>query len=330
MPKDIILTSGEQALGMGDAFMLAPTLLELSKNFEVRHIASQQSHKILKRLASENIKIYDLNEQGHFFTNDHVAAYNFHYYSVKNTLRNFGCHAINVIRQIADLPPYTDELPEIPIDLETERRVFRLMKTLKRPIVVTQPNVSFWNKMIDIHQQIEICDRLIQMGYTVIQIGNDVPEEYIHPLGINLINRNTLDHSMALIKYADLFVGTDSFGQHCAASMKTPSVVLWCGTSPTDFGYDFFSNIWYPHIVPCQLKCGRPMRWLYDYDYSNPDDWNSRTENGWVCPTKFCSKAISIDDVMQAVNKELEIGGNRDWKFRNYVYNQNSNSSPEL
>jgi hypothetical protein len=102
--------------------------------------------------------------------------------------------------------------------------------------------------------------------------------------------------------------------------------VIFCGTSPEDFGYDFFSNIWYPDQIDCVRKCARPQRWLFDYLYKNKDDWSSRSEEGWCCPHKSCSKAIKIEDVMVAVEKELTIGKDRDWRFRNYVY-KNSNSS---
>jgi ADP-heptose:LPS heptosyltransferase len=320
--KEIVLCSGDDALGIGDGFILAPTLLGLADKYQVRHIANNQSYPILKKFENKNLKIYNLNEQGHFYTNDHVNAYNLVYWRIKNSLRGFGCHAINLTRKIADLPPYTDILPEISIDPRIEKQVSTFINTLKRPIIVTQPLVSFWNKMIDAKQQIDIVQNLIDKDYSVVQIGNNIPNEYIHPDAINLIGRNTIDHSMGLIKGADLFIGCDSFGAHCAASVKTPSVVLWCGTSPEDFGYDFFSNIWYPDQVNCQKKCARPLRWLYDYSYTNPDDWSTRDEVGWCCPHKSCSKAIWISDVMLAVDKELKIGRNRDWRFRDYKYSK--------
>ena len=318
--KDIILTSGDNALGIGDGFILAPTLLELAKTYQVRHMASNQSYEILKRLGSENLRIYNLNEQGHFYTNDHVNAYNLIYWQVKNSLRGYGCHAINLTRKIADLPPYKNVLPQIPIDPKIEEQVINYLSDFKRPIVVTQPLISFWNKMITSSQQFEICEKLIRKKYTVIQIGNNVSGEYLHYQAVNLINKNSIDHSMALIKHADLFIGCDSFAQHCAASMGTPSVVIFCGTSPEEFGYDFFSNIWYPEQVPCQKKCARPMRFLFDYSYKDPNDWSTRDEIGWICPDKKCSKAIKIDDVMAAVDKELTIGRDRNWNFRDYKY----------
>jgi len=62
------------------------------------------------------------------------------------------------------------------------------------------------------------------------------------------------------------------------------------------------------------------MRWLYDYDYKDKNVWNSRSEVGWVCPIKLCSKSIKTEDVMSAVEKELQIGRNRDWRFKDYKY----------
>jgi len=258
--KEIILTSGDDALGIGDGFILAPTLLGLAEKYQVRHMASNQSYSVLKKIENKNLKIFNLNEQGHFYKNDHINAYNLVYWRMRNSLRGYGCHAINLTRKIAELPPYTDILPKIPINQRTEKLILNYLNSLKRPIIVTQPLVSFWNKMIESWQQVAIIDGLIDKGYTVIQIGNNIPNEYLHIDAINLIGKNTIEQSMALIKGADLFIGCDSFGQHCAANTQTPSVVIFCGTSPEDFGYDFFSNIWYPDQVLCQKHCGRPMR----------------------------------------------------------------------
>jgi ADP-heptose:LPS heptosyltransferase len=181
--------------------------------------------------------------------------------------------------------------------------------------------------MIEPYQQQEIVDKLLNLNLTVIQIGGPgISEPYINSKAINLINKTTIEQSIAMIKYADLFVGSDSFCQHAAAFTRTPAVVYWAGTSPKDFGYNFFSNIVYPDIVSCQNKCANPMRWLYNYDYKDKNIWNTRSETGWVCPTKICTKAIKIDDIIVAVNKELEIGHNRDWSFKNYEYTNSTSS----
>ncbi len=61
-------------------------------------------------------------------------------------------------------------------------------------------------------------------------------------------------------------------------------------------------------------------KWLYDYNYKNRDQWNSRNEAGWICPNKICERAITIDEVVTAVEKQLSIGKDRDWTFYDYKY----------
>jgi len=62
-----------------------------------------------------------------------------------------------------------------------------------------------------------------------------------------------------------------------------------------------------------------PQRWIYDYEYKNPDQWNSRSEVGWICPNKLCERVISVDEVVAAIDYQLSIGKNRDWSFRDCV-----------
>ena len=170
-------------------------------------------------------------------------------------------------------------------------------------------------------KQVKIVEDLLKKDYTVIQIGSaGLPSNLINDKAVNLIGKTSLEQSMALIKNADVFLGCDSFGQHCASFMKTPAVVMFCGTSPEDFGYPFNSNIFHPEVAFCQYNCGRPMRWLYDYQFSNKDYWNSRSEVGWICPNKICERAITVDEVVSAVEKEIKIGKNRNWTFYDYKY----------
>lgn len=179
--------------------------------------------------------------------------------------------------------------------------------------------MSYWNKMIDVGKYHNIVNELNKIG-TVIQIGSTVPPHMIHKDSLNFINQTSLEQSLGMIKYADLVVACDTFVSHASAHLKTPAVVLFCGTSPEDFGYPFNSNIWHPEIAYCQTKCGRPTRWLYDYTYKDKNNWNSRDEAGWVCPSKICEQSITVDEVIEAAKKELLLGKSRDWSFYDYKY----------
>lgn len=320
LTKPTILCTSETAMGMGDGVMLLPTIRELAKKYTVKVICSWPSYSIVNKIGDgHNIIVHNMNDQGHFYDNDHIKAYNLIYWNVNNTLRGLGHHALNMIRKCAELPIINNEmLDDIPIINYEEEQMRKFLNSLKRPIIVTQPFVSYWNKMIDSQKHLRIVNELRKIG-SVVQIGGGVPDHFIHKHCTNLVGQTNIDQSLAILKHCDIFVGYDSFLQHAAAALKTPSVVMFCGTSPEDFGYPFHRNIWHPEIAFCQKKCARPMRWLYDYSYENPDDWNSRHESGWVCPYKLCDLAITEDEVINAVIEELKIGRDRDWTFRDYT-----------
>lgn len=62
------------------------------------------------------------------------------------------------------------------------------------------------------------------------------------------------------------------------------------------------------------------IKWLYDYDYKDNNFWGSRNEAGWSCPMKLCEKAITVDEIMNAVEHELNKGKDRNWNFYDYKY----------
>lgn len=313
-----VLAVLDRAMGLGDGVMVLSTILDLSKKYDVRVLCTEQSYNIVKHIKSDKIEVFGMNDQGLFYNNDHIRAYNLIYWEVYNSLRSFPNHALNMIRKCGGLEPITKKdkyiLPEIPIDPNIEKRVLSFYSSLVRPIIITHPFMSYWNKMIENWKHLEIVKNCSKFG-TVIQIGGNVPPNMISPNGINMVGNTSLEQSFALIKYADLVVGYDSFIQHAAAHLKTPSVVMFCGTNPTDFGYPFNINICHPEIALCQSKCGRPMRWLYDYDYKDPKHWNTRSEAGWICPIKLCEKSITVEEVIEGVRTQLKIGKDRDWYF---------------
>jgi len=313
----------DKAIGLGDGVMSIPTVLQLSKTNETRVIASPPSYQILIAYADGlRLKVYDMNEQGYFYKNDHFAkdSLNLIYWDVFNSLRNFGCHAINAMRYCANLDPIDHEiLPHIPIMTEIEDKVMNFVKCLPKPIIITQPFMSYWNKMIDINKYHKIVKALSKIG-TVIQVGRKLPDNMVAKDGINLIGETEIFESLALLKAADVAFLPDSFLHHAAALTKTPTVTYFCGTSPEAFGYPFHINLFHPEIASCQWKAGRPMRWLFDYTYKDRNRWDTRSEEGWICPHKLCEKAITVDEVVEAVKIRLKYGRNVNWEFYDYKH----------
>lgn len=140
MIKQTVLTTGDKALGLGDAFILTPTLIGLAKKYNVRHIATNQSYNILKYIENDSdLKMFNMDKQGHFYDNDAKDIFNLVYWDYHNKLRGFGCHAINACRKIANLEPFNDILPEINIPKEIDQKTKEFIDSLEKPVVVTQP-----------------------------------------------------------------------------------------------------------------------------------------------------------------------------------------------
>ena len=167
------------------------------------------------------------------------------------------------MREIAKLPLYTKKdkntLPELPISESVLNKIKLTLNPLPKPIILTHPLVSYWNKMMSSQKYTTIVNQLTKIG-TVIQIGTNVNPDLICSKAINLLGQTSLEETLAFIKLADVIFCGDTFIQHAAATLKTPSVVFFCGTAPFEFGYPFFSNLFHPLEVPCQVKCGRPLR----------------------------------------------------------------------
>lgn len=322
MSKLRILCTIDRAMGFGDAVMAHSTLKELSERFSIHLMCPDAAYNLLKTYSIYGINVFNVSQQGHFYHNDFYRSYNLIYWDVFNSLRQFPHHAINMMRELGNLELFTkykkEELPELPIDTDVLSRMKLVIDSLKKPIILVHPLISYWNKMLSFNKYKFIVSNLSKLG-TVLQIGTSVSNDLISDKGINLIGKTSLQESLALIKLADVIFCGDTFIQHASATLKTPSVVYFCGTAPMEFGYPFFTNIFNPDIVPCQVRCARPMRWLYDYNYSDKDKWNTRGESGWTCPVKYCEEIIDPDDVVSKVENELKIGRDRDWSFYDVI-----------
>lgn len=321
MIKPRILCSIDRAMGFGDAVMAYSTLKDLSEKYYVRVMCPDKTASAVQLYEKHcGFKAYNVTQQGLFYNNDYIKSLNLIYWDVYNSLRNLPHHAINLMREIAGLELYTRdnprELPELPIDPNVLNKMKLTIDSLPKPIIVTHPLVSFWNKMLSSNKYIKILDGISKLNGTLIQIGTKVSNDLIYSNCVNLLDKTSLQETLAIIKLADVIFCGDTFIQHAAATLKTPSVVFFCGTATFEFGYPFFNNIFHPIEVPCQIKCGRPTRWLYDYEYKEPGQWSTRNETGWICPVKLCESIITIDECVSKIEQELKLGKeNRDWSF---------------
>lgn len=261
--KPRILCTMDRAMGLGDGIMAHSIIKDLSENYDLRIMGSDRSYDIFNLYSSYGCELYNVSQQGLFYHNDHVACYNLIYWDVYNSLRQLEHQAINLMRKIAHLPLYTKEsnmeLPDLILDPVVEERIKLMMAYIPGPRIVVHPLVSYWSKMMDTNKYLKIVHELSKIG-TVIQVCSNISPQYISPYGINLINKTSIQETLAILRYSDIVFCGDTFIQHAAAALKVPSVVYYCGTAPMDFGYPFFKNIFHPELATCQIKCGRPMR----------------------------------------------------------------------
>ena len=111
------------------------------------------------------------------------------------------------MRKIANLPLYTKELnkelPDLYINPEILAKMELLLNSLPHPIITVHPLVSYWSKMMDPIKYKYIIQELSKLG-TVIQICSAISKEFISPHGVNLINKTTIEESLAILKYSDI------------------------------------------------------------------------------------------------------------------------------
>lgn len=126
-------------------------------------------------------------------------------------------------------------------------------------------------------------------GIQIVQIGTN-KDPLIEGIDIDLRGKTTLEETCALVKDSILHVGCDSFTNHLAGGLKKKAVILFGSTSPIGSGYPTAINIWK------NLKCSPCYK-------ENPD---ISKETQGICLHKSCMKQISIEEVKNAILKQLE------------------------
>jgi ADP-heptose:LPS heptosyltransferase len=110
-----------------------------------------------------------------------------------------------------------------------------------RPLVLIHPGPAWRVKQWPHESWVALVKALRQHGLkNIIQLGSGV-RSYSNigasdtvdiPGVLSLVDKLSLEESLALISVADLFIGIDSGLLHAAASFRVPSVGIWGATSP--------------------------------------------------------------------------------------------------
>ncbi len=123
----------------------------------------------------------------------------------------------------------------------------------------------------------DVVKEAASWGYKVLQVG--VAQEQPIVGAINLLGKTSIRQALALLKYADFFMGIDAVFNHATNAWGKPAVVLFGATSPDVWGYSHNINIYRG------LKCQPCMDLLLN-----------------ACQVRKCMQQIAVEEVIQAVN----------------------------
>lgn len=289
----------DSGFGYGDSFISIPTIMKLKEEgYLVRLITQSKNTPIFDLLPPDTFEVIcDMNSQQRFYTHDFDIALNGLYWWANGRVCNFGENVMNYFYHWNGLDGNLDgELFKIDIPKEEIAKADLLIeeKSGGKPVIVFQTLMSFWNKMINYETWNDAINKLKE-DFCILQIG--APMRFNGT--VNLCGKTSIRESIALAKQSDVLMGGDSWLNHASGFLKKAGVFTWTSTSPEDYGYCWNRNIWHPEVADC-LPCGRPYRWMYDYNYKRPDSWE-RDDAGWCCPDKFCAKAITPEEIVEQI-----------------------------
>jgi hypothetical protein len=104
---------------------------------------------------------------------------------------------------------------------------------------------------------------------------------------------------VALLKYAEGFIGIDSFLQHAAAVFDKKGVVVWGGTHPKKLGYEANKNL--TREACPRPFCHRPDSYVFD---ANPNTGIWNCPHNTKCMDYDADEIISAYEELIATNKK--------------------------
>jgi hypothetical protein len=141
--------------------------------------------------------------------------------------------------------PYKNELPELFLS-KAEIEYFSPFYKLDKPIMVIQPCGGPREQSLQYNWVRDIPPTIMAQiintykdEYSIIHIKREDQMQYENTIGA----LDTWRSIAVLLMLSTRRLMCDSSGQHIAAALGLPSLVLWIGTSPKVFGYDMCHNI---------------------------------------------------------------------------------------
>ncbi len=171
-----------------------------------------------------------------------------------------------------------------------------LKRTQYRPFAVLAPGSAWKTKQWHINGFIETARYLKDKGIDIVLIGGKADQTICRDIQTalkvsvsDLSGKIPLSDTMYLVKNAAIVICNDSMALHMASALKTPTVAVFCATSPT-FGFGPFNNPEASVVEDGPLDC-KPCR----------------RHGSMLCPnrTQQCMK-LPADHVINAIRQLLQ------------------------
>lgn len=177
---------------------------------------------------------------------------------------------------------------------ECSAAVQALVQQDLEPFAVLVPGSEWETKRWQWQGYRDVASYLLKKGMRVVICGSEKEREYNHQVSKNLevadlTGRISLDEFLFIMKNAALLACNDSLALHVGSAFKTPTVVMFCATSPS-FGFGPWQNDAAVVAEKGGLNC-RPCR-----------RHGSRN-----CPTGTweCTTGVSSEEVIRIVEEKL-------------------------
>ena len=281
--KNRILTMG----GIGDILLMTPAIRALKEqrpNEKLIVFCWNESHaEIFKNNPFvDEIKLATFKDS----PIDYILYFlkllpvNIYHYAQLSPSKFYKKNATEIIAEMAKVELKQKNI-EIYLSNEEEQQAQETLSLYRNPVMIHVTSHCSKNQ----EWEVENWEELISLNpdKTFLQLGL-TNEPQING-SINLLGKTSLREAFALIKYAKSFVGVISSFAHATNAFDTKGVVLFGPSTPIVWGHSNNINL------SVDMSCSPCI----DVLFNSPCPFN-----------KTCMKAISVVDVHEALNRQLE------------------------
>jgi hypothetical protein len=192
---------------------------------------------------------------------------------------------------------YNFEQPEIEFNLIDKYKSGLNFKYEKPPLIIHSNGGGFnpenslpyrWTRDMPF-PLVQALTNIFSKNYTVFQVAR--PNSIIANGAVPVNQPMGVMDYLSVLLHSKKRILIDSSLQHAARALELPSTVLWVGTSPKVFGYDYHSNIQSTLVENNSL----PDSYIFDYNFDGLS---------YEYPYKQTDDIFDIEKIVQSVNNQ--------------------------